>query len=286
MKRLRALLFGTAALAALSTGCVDYNEPCKGLTDNPDEVMGYLGQDVYIDKANARHANNAIGQLAADAFRAATNNSGRPTELGIINGGGIRAEGLCATRNILPKGPITNGRLHEILLFNDIVESLDLTKAELKTVMENAVAGLYPHDQDIASPSGSFLQLSQGAHLTVDCTKPPMSRVTGFTLNGVDVLAAPDTQTFRVGLTQFLLQSGDGFDGLRTADQDPTRSPAQANQYGGIDSNLTAEYMKAHDDDPSHPLVVDPTRVVWAQQTLPDGTAVDTCADPGRPSPN
>lgn len=280
----RALLFAT--VAALGTGCVEYNEPCKGLTENPDAIVGYLGQDVYVDKPNARHANNAIGQLAADAFMSAANNLGIPSQIGVINGGGVRAEGLCATRNIVPKGPLTNGRLHEIFLFNDLLESVDVTGAELKTVLENAVAGLYPHGQDIASPSGSFLQVSQGTELTVDCSKPAGSRITAFQIQGIDVLGAPD-QSFRLAVTDFLLHSGDGFDPLRTADQDPSRRPAQANQYGGVDSNITQHYMaEQHGTESDPPLVVDPDRVVWAQQTLSTGEVVGTCATPGRPAPN
>jgi 2',3'-cyclic-nucleotide 2'-phosphodiesterase (5'-nucleotidase family) len=280
MNHLPRALLAVLAFAALTTGCVDYNEPCKGFTENPDEVIGYLGEEVYLAKPNARHANNAIGQLAADAFKNAPNNSGEDTVLGIINGGGIRAEGLCATRNILPKGSLTSGRLHEIMLFNDIVESLDLTGAELTHVMEVAVQGLYAHGENIASPSGNFLQLSEGAHLTVDCTPPAAPRVTAFTINGVDVLASPDTP-FRVGLTNFLLESEDGFEDLRTADQDPSRNPAQANESGGIDSNITAEYMKANHPE-QNPLAVDPSRVVWTK----DVNGVDTCATPGRPTPN
>jgi 2',3'-cyclic-nucleotide 2'-phosphodiesterase (5'-nucleotidase family) len=276
----RALLLLAAALA-FGAGCIDYNEPCKGLTENPDEVVAQLGEEVFLDKANVRHANNAIGQAAADAFRDAPNNSGRPSLLGILNGGALRAEGLCATRNIIPAGPLTNGRLHEILLFNDIVESLDLKPSELMKVMEGAVKGLYPGDQEIASPSGSFLQLSSGAHLEVDCSQPAGSRVQAFQIGELDVKAAAqtDTTTIRVALVDFLLQSGDGFEDLRGADQDPSRNPAQANESGGIDSNLTADYMRAHFLGGS-PLTVDDSRVVWTD------AGVKTCATPGRPAPN
>lgn len=279
----RTLLVLAAAALAFASGCIDYNEPCKGLTENPDEVIAHLGEDVYLDKGNARHANNAIGQAAADAFRNAPNNSGLPSMLGILNGGAIRAEGLCATRNIQPAGNLTNGRLHEILLFNDIVESLDLKPSELLKVMEGSVKALYPADSEIASPSGSFLQLSEGAKLTVDCRQPPGSRVTGFTIDGLDVVAAAqtDTTTIRVALVDFLLQSGDGFEDLRGADKDPSRNPAQANQFGGIDSNITADYMRAHYLDGSQ-LVKDDTRVVWAK----DGANQPTCASPGVPPPN
>jgi 2',3'-cyclic-nucleotide 2'-phosphodiesterase (5'-nucleotidase family) len=278
---LRVLLI--AALAS-TCGCMAYNEPCKGLTENPDEVIGYLGEDVYVDKANARHANNAIGQLAADAYRTAANNLGIPSQLGVINGGGIRAEGLCVTRNIVPEGPLTNGRLHEIFLFNDLVESIDMTGAEVKRMFESAVSGLYRYDQEIASPSGSFLDVSEGTKLTVDCTRPPGDRVTALSIEGIDVLTAQD-QDFRVALTDYLLHSGAGFESLRDADQDPSRRPAQANQWGGIDSNLTQHYMAENHADGKPPLVTDPDRVVWAKTTV-GGSLVDSCANPGVPAPN
>jgi 2',3'-cyclic-nucleotide 2'-phosphodiesterase (5'-nucleotidase family) len=281
MKRLSIL-----AALALVLGCVDYNEQCTGLTENPDEVIGYLGQDVYIDKANARHANNAIGQMVADAMRAAPNSSGEETQFAAINGGAIRAEGLCVTRNIIPKGELTNGRLHEILLFNDLVESLRVSKSELVDLVENSVAGLSQKGQTISDPSGSFLQIS-GGHTVVDCSRPAGDRLVSFTIGDIDVLNAPDDTQFRIATLDFNLHSGDGFEELRTADQDAWRNPAQANQFGGSYSDISAAFMEDHFGDPEGPgLVVDPTRVEWAKRSLADGGTEDTCATPGRPPPS
>ena len=59
-----ALLAAAPALSA----CIEFNEPCSGVAENPNEQVAYLADTVYLDKANARHANNAIGQGAAEAF--------------------------------------------------------------------------------------------------------------------------------------------------------------------------------------------------------------------------
>jgi 5'-nucleotidase/UDP-sugar diphosphatase len=276
----RALLLVAVSLSA--AGCVEYNDSCTGLTENPDQVVGYLGQDVFIDKANARHANNAIGELVADAMLHAQTASSSPTQFAAINGGAIRAEGICVTRNIVPKGELTNGRLHEILLFNDIVEAIDVSKTELLKVVENGVAGLTPFGQPITSPPGNFLQVSEGAQITVDCSKPAGSRVTAFSLNGVDLLAQPDDYPVRAAFTDFNLQAGTGFDDLRTADQDAARDPAQATQFGGSYSDLAAHYAEDHYDTQSGPGLTAQPRVQWAL----DGSGNPTCATPGRPPPS
>ena len=54
----------TALLAAVLSpglGCLAYNDPCQPLVPDPDSVLGYLGEDVYLDKPYARHDNNALG---------------------------------------------------------------------------------------------------------------------------------------------------------------------------------------------------------------------------------
>lgn len=269
-------LVALCACALTLGGCVDYNEPCQGITEDPNEVVGQLGEDVDIDKPHTRQANNAIGQLAAEAMLHASNASGETTQLAVINGGSIRSEGLCVTRTVVPKGPLTNGRLHEILLFDDLVITLKVTKSELVGLLEDGVAGLYPNGQTITDPSGSFPQIA-GGQMTVDCSRPPMNRITKLTIGGQDVLSAPDDTEYRLALPDFLLNDGE-YGGLVGADQQAWRNPAQADQFGGIVSDIAADYMLEHYDPPDHggPLEVDPNRIRWAL----DG-GVPTCATPG-----
>ena len=62
---LRALALVSVLLAE---GCVAYNDQCAPLVDNPDEKIARLGETVYMDRPNTRHANNAFGQVFAESF--------------------------------------------------------------------------------------------------------------------------------------------------------------------------------------------------------------------------
>lgn len=243
---MRALLL---SLALANSACVQFNEQCQAVVENPDEVIGYLGEDVPLDKPYARHDNHAIGQLAADAFRDAFSDTSSPAELGVINGGAIRTEGVCFMRERLSAGELTSGVLHEVLLFENIVTAVDVTEAELVAIFERAVSRLSPAGEEITSPPGGFLQISDGAELELDCAKPAGERVVSLTVNGRAVdRASPsedlEAKRFRVAVPSFLLQGGDGNAELAAAGKNPARNPAQAQQLGGVDSALTADFMR------------------------------------------
>ncbi len=272
-----------AAAFALVASCVQYNDPCQ-VVENPDQVLGYLGQDVYLDKPHARHANNAIGQLAADAFlHSMDGDPAAAAELGVINGGGIRAEGFCVSRDLVKKGPLTKGALHEILLFDNHVVTLDLTADELVRVFSNAYSGLSQYGQPIGSGPGNFLHVSQGSEVRVDCSVPGTASAPGrltFLRIGSKVLvgpgAVPPDAGVRVAITDFLINFGGGTsDVLHGLDVDPDRRP----RIGGIDSDIAEQYMAARYAERSPGLVedlaLDGGRVAWET----DG-GVPTCASP------
>lgn len=246
---LRETALCLGALLPLLAGCAEYNTDCTGLVANPEEEIGFLGEDVPIERADARHANNALGQLAADAMlHARTSTSGSsPTELGVFNGGGIRSEGVCVTRTRFPRGILTRGEMHEVILFSNLVTVLDLTGAEVRAMFENSVSLLLPAGEPLVPPSGSgrFLQISEGSTLTVDCAQPPGSRITALSVNGRDVLSGGDDAHYRVAVSSFLLSGGDGYSMLAGLANDGSRDPVQAQEFGGSDARLTAEYLKA-----------------------------------------
>lgn len=236
------------ALGLLS-GCVAYNDPCAPLVDNPGERVAFImkGTELWLDRPNARHTNNAIGQLDADATVWVFRDTDKPVQLAVMNGGAIRAEGLCVTRNILGSGPLSNGVLHEILLFENPVNAVDLSEQELRDMFEHSVEKLFPTASPIVSPAGSFLQVSQEVSMDVDCALAPLSRVVRLRVNNVDVQkpARPFSEVkYRVAMPAFLLGGGDGYTMLAGKGTDPSRNPTQAQRFGGIDSNITAAYLK------------------------------------------
>ena len=273
------LLALVAAMPGL--GCLAYNDECQAVVDNPREVIGHLDEDVFIDKANARHANNALGQMAADSFLHSQDRTAAPAVFGIINGGGIRAEGVCITRETLLAGPLKKGVLHEALPFDNLVLAVNLQRQELRKLMEQSVSALLREDQPITNPSGDFLDIA-GGHMTVDCSKAggiscvvgQTCRVTALEVGGRDVLAGNPEEPFRVALSRFVLTSGEN--GLLAGmDSDLTRNPVFAAEQGGIDSRLAEQYMRDHyDKRQGQPgLKVDPTRIL-----------LNHCAVPSRPA--
>ena len=74
---------------------------------------------------------------------------------------------------------------------------MDLSGKSLRSLMEHG-----------ASLSNGVLQMSKGAEMHYDPSKPVGQRVTLFTLNGKAIV---DTQTYRVATNSFLSPGGDGF---------------------------------------------------------------------------
>ncbi len=256
-------------------GCVAYNEQCQALVENPNEKVATLGADLYLDRPNARHAPNALGQAVADAFVEVFAATGKPADFGVLNGGSLRAEGLCGvTRNIVPASPtgLTNGVLHEILLFENLVNAVDLTEDEVTAMLEHSVERLFAQTSPIISPAGSFLQLSKEVQLVIDCTLPVGSRITSLKIKG-EAVQKPGrvNKTYRVAMPAFLLGGGDGYTMLAGPGKDPARSPIQAQRFGGVDSNIAADYLRTNKI--ADPLKVDPLRIVMNQ-----------CSKPVRPS--
>ncbi len=275
MTRLLAL----AAAFAL-TGCVAWNDQCQPLVDNPNERVAFIarGTEIWLDRPNARHTNNVLGQSAADAFVWVFKDSPAPVDFAVVNGGAIRAEGLCVTRNILREGALSNGVLHEILLFENLVNAVDLSEQEVLDMFEHSAERLFAAPTPIASPAGSFLQVSKEVQLSIDCSRAPLSRVTSLRIGGQTVQrpSRPLSQVkYRLALPAFLLGGGDAYTMLSAPGQDASRNPTQAQRFGGVDSNVTAGYLK---ESPFNQTVEAGIRVDAGRITFTG------CTAPSRPS--
>jgi 2',3'-cyclic-nucleotide 2'-phosphodiesterase (5'-nucleotidase family) len=274
-RSLKAALLAVALAPGL--GCLQFNDPCQPLVEDPDSIVGYLADDVFLDKPFARHDNHAIGQLAADALRHAEDGSKAPAELGVVNGGALRAEGLCVTRTVIRKGPLKNGLLHEVLLFENSVVTVDLTEQQLVAMLERSVEALSQEGQPIVSPSGAFLHVSAGTTLRVDCSRPRGQRLVELKVNErvVPLPARTDSAIrYRVAMADFLLDGGDGYGSIfKDAATDLSRNPVKARVEAGkaTDTNLTEAWMRARHGTESQALREE-GRVVFVN-----------CARPGRP---
>jgi 2',3'-cyclic-nucleotide 2'-phosphodiesterase (5'-nucleotidase family) len=244
------------------TGCLAYNEDCSPLVDNPDEVVGTLGTDTDITKPSVRTSNNLVGQMVAEAYTHSI--PGDAIDIGTENAGDIRADGVCETHNVLPRGSVLKKTLREVLPFDDTVVAVSVTPGTLKAVLEHSVANLVDATKTNGNtPSGAFLQLA-GATVSADCTRTAASngvpglRITRIELDGGRVVwdgAAFDdpARTIRVAVNSYVLTGGDGYTMLKGLD------PAQAKPVtaAGLNFQIVARWFAQSYVAPQQPLSTD-----------------------------
>ena len=228
----RALVVLVAASALGS--CIQYNEDCTPLIDDPDGVVGVLAHDVDITKATVRTTNDLFGQLVAESYSGAPD-GGYLAQVGMENSGDIRSIGVCENFDTLPAGPVLRKTMAQVLPLNDNVGAITVDPPTFKRILEHSVAGLVNSSEVVPNtPSGQFLQIS-GALVTVDCTlaaeAPPVDgqRVTRVVLvdpsefdGGLEVYNADagfvSTDRIRIASNSFILSGGDGFTMISSPD--------------------------------------------------------------------
>lgn len=171
---------------------------------------------------NGRLCESLVGNVVADAMRTKYVPIG--VDFAITNSGGLRADLTCPTTDNpsdfcpaslypIPNGlgqyPITRGQNLTVLPFGNIVVTLTVNGAELKTMLENGI-GLMPTVQ------GRFPQVS-GLCFTYDVALAAGSRVTGAvradnagncTGPALDLTAGT---TYKIAENDFMANGGDGY---------------------------------------------------------------------------
>jgi 5'-nucleotidase len=167
---------------------------------------------------------STLGDVIADAQLDATKSNN--AQIAMTNPGGIRADITYASS---PKGEgdgvVTYGEAFTVQPFSNIMQTITLTGANLKNVLEQQW-----------SPSGTVrpLQISSSLHYTWSASAPIGSKVSNITVNGVLVDPAG---SYRVSVNNFLAAGGDGF----------TEFTKGTNLAGGpIDLDALVSYFGAH----------------------------------------
>jgi 2',3'-cyclic-nucleotide 2'-phosphodiesterase (5'-nucleotidase family) len=184
------------------------------------EVIGtsavpILRSDV-CGRVDGRLCESLVGDVTTDAMRTAYAPIG--VEFAITNSGGLRdaltclgpagGAGLCPAYTP-PPYQITRGQVLAVLPFGNIVVTLQVNGAELKTMLENGVSAM-------PTANGRFPQVS-GLCFTYDLGLPAGSRVTGAvrqapdgTCTGapIDLTAA---STYMIAENDFMAAGGDGY---------------------------------------------------------------------------
>jgi len=166
---------------------------------------------------------SSLGDVLADAQLAGTltNNA----VIAMTNPGGIRADlTFKSSANGEGDGVVTYGEAFTVQPFSNIMQTITLTGANLKTVLE----------QQWTATTTRPLQISSSLHYTYSKSAAIGSRVQSITVNGVPV--TPEA-TYRVSVNNFLAAGGDGF----------TELTKGTNLAGGpVDLDALVAYLGAH----------------------------------------
>jgi 2',3'-cyclic-nucleotide 2'-phosphodiesterase (5'-nucleotidase family) len=165
---------------------------------------------------NGRTCESKVGNAATDAMRQTYSSIG--VEFAITNAGGLRDALTCPPAGggggfcpafTPPPYLITRGQVLAVLPFGNVVVTLSVNGAELKTMLENGVSRMPAVD-------GRFPQVS-GLCLTYDIAAPAGSRVLSAVRQAADgsCAGAPIDltagSTYKIAENDFMSSGGDGY---------------------------------------------------------------------------
>lgn len=213
----------------------DFHKPWNiGVTPDPDiqaridelnaQLAPILGTVIgnssrFIPRADAcgngagRTCESLVGNVTTDAMRTTYG-----VDFAITNSGGLRADLTCPTTDnpsdfcpayTPPPYPITRGQVLGVLPFGNIVVTLQVNGAELKTMLENGVSAM-------PGVNGKFPQVS-GLCFTYNISAPAGNRVTSAVRQAADgscTGAAVDltaASTYTIAENDFMVSGGDGY---------------------------------------------------------------------------
>jgi 2',3'-cyclic-nucleotide 2'-phosphodiesterase (5'-nucleotidase family)/predicted AlkP superfamily phosphohydrolase/phosphomutase len=164
-------------------------------------------------RPDGRLCESLVGDVTTDAMRLAYG-----TDFAITNSGGLRdrltcpaaggGTGFCPA-STPPPYPITRGQVLAVLPFGNVVVTLLVNGAELKTMLENGVSSM-------PAANGRFPQVS-GLCLTYNIEAPVGDRVTAAVKQAADgsctgpAVDLTDGTTYTIAENDFMATGGDGY---------------------------------------------------------------------------
>ena len=170
-----------------------------------NKAVGRITAD--ITNTAAPSGESPLGDLIADGQLAGTKTGGN-AQIALMNPGGVRASLTFAGSSAGEgDGVVTYGEAFTVQPFNNLMQVVTLTGAQLKTVLEQQFTG-GPN----AQPFTKILQPSANFTYTYSSGAAWGSKVSNMKIDGV---AVTDTQTIRVAANNFLVGGGDAFLGFK-----------------------------------------------------------------------
>jgi 5'-nucleotidase len=170
------------------------------------KVVGTHTEDILGDSSGNRGIETPMADLVADAILWGTAGDKGGAQIAFMNVGGVREDLPMAPKYGERAGEVTFAEAYDVAPFGNLLNSLDLTGAQIEEVLEQQY-------QPIAARGSRpmlALGVSEGFTYEWDASQPQGSRVVpgSMILNGAPIdLAA----TYRVGTLSFLAQGGDSF---------------------------------------------------------------------------
>jgi len=173
------------------------------------EVIGTVSEDLCLERIPGQGRSNIcdvadtavmggdIQQLVAEAFRLRSFES----DIAIQNAGGVRID--------IPQGDLTIATAYELLPFSNTIVNLEMTGAEIKDTIEEAIA--FSIDPD--GSSGAYPYVA-GMTFDVDLNAADGSRATNMMIrrNGETEFGSLDLEaTYTVATNNFIADGGDNY---------------------------------------------------------------------------
>jgi 2',3'-cyclic-nucleotide 2'-phosphodiesterase (5'-nucleotidase family)/predicted AlkP superfamily phosphohydrolase/phosphomutase len=173
----------------------------------------YIPRSDSCGRVDGRLCESLVGDTVTDSMR-----DTYATDFAITNAGGLRADLTCPTADnpddfcdpyTPPPFPITLGTVLTVLPFGNEVATVEITGAELKTMLENGVS-------QMPAANGRFAQVS-GLCFTYDIALPASTRVLSAVRQAADGTCTGDPVSFSAGVSysiainDFMGMGGDGY---------------------------------------------------------------------------
>jgi len=162
--------------------------------------IGHIASDI---KSTLEFDDSPLGNLIADAQLAHAKTLDPAASVALMNPGGVRADLVHASSPAGEgDGVVTYGEAFKVQPFANTVNLVDLTGAQLLTVLQQQVSGANEAAPKILAPAGLTY--------TLDLTKTGADRIV---TDSIRVAGAPldPAKTYRVTANSFLAGGGDGF---------------------------------------------------------------------------
>ncbi|MFF4773317.1 bifunctional metallophosphatase/5'-nucleotidase [Microtetraspora fusca] len=194
--------------------------------------VGKITADISNGVPAGGSGETALGDVIADAQLAAAKKDGGNADIALMNPGGVRTLLTYAGSEAGEgDGVVTYGEAFAVQPFNNLLQAVTLTGAQLKTVLEQQFTG-GPNAQAFTK----ILQPSSNLSYSYKESAAWGSRISDLKINGV---AVTDGQSVRVAANNFLVSGGDAFTEF-------TKGTDLWTWNGGFDVDAFTAYLTAN----------------------------------------